>query len=94
MIAEGNTEAALVKDAFILQVSHDIAAMAADLNGNVDQIILTGGIAHGKELTDAITARIGWIAGVTVIPGEREMIALAQGAYRVLTGEEEAKVYE
>ena len=94
MIEEGSTEAKLVKEAFILQVSHDIAAMAADLNGEVDQIILTGGIAHGKAVTDGIKARVGWIAGITVIPGEREMIALAQGAYRVLTGEEEAKVYE
>ncbi|MBO7703539.1 MAG: butyrate kinase [Solobacterium sp.] len=94
MIEEGNEQARLVKEAFILQVSHDIAAMAADLKGEVDQIILTGGIAHGKDVTDAITDRIGWIAGVTVIPGEREMLALAQGAYRVLSGEEEAQVYE
>ena len=56
--------------------------------------LLLSGSACGKDVTDAITDRIGWIAGVTVIPGEREMLALAQGAYRVLSGEEEAQVYE
>jgi len=94
MIADGNKKAELIKNAFVHQVARDIGAMSAVLNGKVDQIILTGGIAHGKDITDAIAAKTDWIAPVTVIPGEREMAALAQGALRVISGEEEAKIYE
>ena len=56
-------------------------------------IILTGGIAYGKETVDAITDMVGWIAPITVYPGEDELLALAQGALRVLNGEEPARVY-
>jgi butyrate kinase len=93
MIANGDKHAKLIKDAFVYQHSKDIGALATAAHGKVDAIILTGGIAHGKDVTDAITAYVGWIAPVIVIPGEREMIALAQGALRVLNGEEEAKEY-
>lgn len=94
MIEKGDKKAALIKEAFVYQHSKDIAALAAVLKGDVDVIILTGGIAYGKDITDAIKSYVGWIAPVAVIPGEREMIALAQGALRVLTGEEKAQVYE
>ncbi len=82
-----------VYDAFIYQVSKDIGAQAAVLFGKVDQIILTGGIAYGKHVTDAIEERVGFIAPVTVYPGEDELLALTQGALRVMNGEEEAKIY-
>ena len=59
----------------------------------VDQIILTGGIAYGKETVDAISEMVGWIAPITVYPGEDELLALAQGALRVLKGEEKAQEY-
>ena len=67
--------------------------MACVLKGKVDQIILTGGIAYGQETVDAMTDMMGWISGVTVYPGEDELLALAQGALRVMTGEEQAKEY-
>ena len=67
--------------------------MATVLHGQVDQIILTGGIAYGKETTDAIAEMVGWIAPITIYPGEDELLALAQGALRVLNGEEEAQIY-
>ena len=67
--------------------------MAAVMKGKVDQIILTGGIAYGQETVDAITDMVGWIAPITVYPGEDELLALAQGALRVLNGEEPARVY-
>ena len=57
------------------------------------EIILTGGIAYGQETVDAITDMVGWIAPITVYPGEDELLALAQGALRVLNGEEPARVY-
>ena len=56
-------------------------------------VILTGGIAYGKYATEEITKRVKFIAPVTVYGGEDELLALAQGALRVLNGEEEAKVY-
>ena len=90
---EGNQEAADLIDAFHYQIAKDAGAMAAVLNGKVDQIICTGGIAYGKETIDALKEKLGWIADFTVYPGEDELLARAQGALRVMTGEEEAKVY-
>ena len=80
-------------DAFHYQIGKEIGAMAVVMKGQVDQIILTGGIAYGKETVDAITDMVGWIAPITVYPGEDELLALAQGALRVLNGEEPARVY-
>jgi len=92
--AEAGEEKAIeAKEAFILQVAKDIGSMACVLNGKVDQIILTGGIAYGKEVVEALRERAGWIAPFTVYPGEDEVLALAQGAIRVMTGEEEAAKY-
>ena len=90
---EGNQEASDLIDAFHYQIAKDAGAMAAVLNGKVDQIICTGGIAYGKETIDALKEKLGWIADFTVYPGEDELLALAQGALRVMTGEEEAKAY-
>lgn len=86
-------EAKLVFDAFTYQVSKDIGAMATVLEGKVDQIILTGGIAYGPKVTDAIIARVGFIAPVTIYPGEDELLALTQGALRVMNGEEQVMNY-
>ena len=63
------------------------------MKGQVDQIIFTGGIAHSETVTKAIGEQVEWIAPVTVYPGEDEMTALAEGALRVLRGEEKAKEY-
>lgn len=92
-VDDGDAEAKLVQQSFIYQVSKEIGAMAAVLSGKVDQIILTGGIAYGPEITDVIRDRVSFISGLTVYPGEDELQALCQGALRVLNGEEEAKVY-
>lgn len=93
MIAEGNEKAKVVRDAFIFQVSKNIGAMATVLEGKVDQIIVTGGIAYSTEIIDMLKARCEWIAPFTVYPGEDELLALVQGGLRVLNGEEEAKEY-
>ncbi len=94
MIENGDEKAKIVKEAFIYQHAKDIGALSVVMKGKVDAILLTGGIAYGKDVTDAIAEYVDWIAPVAVIPGEREMIALALGALRVLNGEEEAKEYE
>ena len=93
-VASGNAEWTLVREAFILQISKDIGSMACVLNGKVDQILITGGIAYNKTVTDAIAERVGFIAPITVYPGEDELLALVQGALRVLNGEEEAMIYD
>ena len=86
-IAQGDKEAALVQEALAYQVSKEIGANAAVLCGEVDAIILTGGLAYNRELTDYIVDHVSFIAPVTLYPGENEMEALNQGGLRVLLGE-------
>lgn len=93
MIADGDEKAKAVVDAFHYQLCKEIGAMAVVLDGKVDQIILTGGIAYNESTQNAMTQAVEWIAPVTVYPGEDELLALAQGALRVMNGEEEAKAY-
>ena len=93
MIADGDAHADEVREAFILQVCKNIGSMACVLKGKVDQIIVTGGIAYNKEVVDKMEERAGFIAPFTVYPGEDELLALAQGALRVMNGEEEAMEY-
>lgn len=93
MANEGDTHAAEVKEAFLYQVAKDIGSMACVLEGKVDQIIVTGGIAYGEDVIANLKEKAGWIAPFTVYPGEDELLALAQGALRVINGEEKAKEY-
>ena len=90
---EGDEYASLIFEAFIYQICKAIGEMSTVLNGKVSQIILTGGIAYSPVVVNAIKERVQWISDVTVYPGEDELLALAQGALRVLNGEEEAKEY-
>ncbi|PKN28326.1 MAG: butyrate kinase [Deltaproteobacteria bacterium HGW-Deltaproteobacteria-21] len=85
--------AKIVYDAMIYQIAKNIGAYATVLKGRVDAILLTGGIAHDDYLVDRITDRVKYIAPVVVYAGEFEMEALAAGALRVLTGQEQAKTY-
>ena len=91
---EGNEKAKLCFDAFIYQVSKAAGEMSTVLNGKVDRIILTGGIAYSEKVVEELKKRIGWIGEITVYPGEDELLALAQGALRVLSGEEEVREYK
>ena len=93
MVDEGNKDAELYRSAFLLQVAKDIGSMACVLEGKVDQIIVTGGIAYNAVVTDELKKKAGFIAPVTVYPGEDELLALTQGALRVLNGEEKAMEY-
>lgn len=92
-IDKGDAYAKLVYDAMIYQIGKQIGANAAVLHGKVDAILLTGGIARNAYLVEQIKAMTSFIADVHVYAGEFEMEALAAGAYRVLTGQEEAKCY-
>lgn len=93
MANAGDENAAVVKQAFIYQVAKDIGSMACVLQGKVDRIIVTGGIAYGTDVVDSLKEAAEWIAPFTVYPGEDELLALAQGAIRVLNGEEKAMEY-
>lgn len=92
-IKGGDKYAELIYNAFIYQIAKAAGGCAAALKGDVDGIIITGGIAHDAYLVQRLTEYIQWIAPVTVMPGEYEMEGLASGAIRVLSGEEKAKVY-
>jgi butyrate kinase len=94
MIENGDKKAELIFDAMTYQISKEIGAMATVLNGKLDAILLTGGIAYSNLLCEKISKRIQFIAPVKVYPGEDEMLALAEGTQRVLNGEEQAKIYE
>ncbi|MBO4997164.1 MAG: butyrate kinase [Lachnospira sp.] len=90
---EGDAKAKLVMDAFHYQLCKEIGAMAVVLGGKVDQIILTGGIAYGEVTQKTMTDAVSFLAPVTIYPGEDELLALAQGALRVVNGEEKAMKY-
>lgn len=92
-IEAGDKEASMVLEAFAYQTAKGIAELSSVVCGQVDAIILTGGIAYSKRMVNWITERVGFIAPVQVMPGENEMEALAFGALRVLKGEETAKTY-
>jgi butyrate kinase len=92
-IKNGDAYAKLVYDAMIYQISKNIGAYATVLKGDVDAILLTGGIANDAYLVDQITDRVKCIAPIKVYAGEFEMEALAAGGLRVLTGQEQPKTY-
>jgi butyrate kinase len=92
-IQEGDEKAVLILQAMAYQIAKDIGAMSTVLHGQVDAIVLTGGLANSSRLAAWISKRIGFIASVKVYPGENEMNALAQGALRVLSGTESVKHY-
>ncbi|MCF8331880.1 MAG: butyrate kinase, partial [Bacteroidales bacterium] len=78
----GDEKAALIQDALAYQVAKEIGAMSAVLEGDVDAILLTGGIAYGKPVVEAIKKRVKHLAPVYIYPGEDEMKALAMNGLR------------
>ena len=91
--ANGDEKAKLILDAFIYQVAKEIALYGASLKGKVDRVIFTGGIAYSEKIVHDVYEKVAYLAPKAVVPGEMEMEALALGALRVLSGEEEAKEY-
>lgn len=92
--AEGDQYAELLWNTMIYQIEKCIGSMATVLDGNVDGILLGGGMVHSEELVSKIKDSCGWIAPVSAYPGEFEMEAMAAGASRVLAGEEAVKTYK
>lgn len=93
-IAAGDNHARLIYEAMAYQIAKEIGGMATVLCGDVDAIVITGGVAHSTMLLGWVEPRVAWIAPVLVYPGEDEMLALAQGALRILRGEEPARDYD
>ena len=89
----GDGKARLVLEAMCYQIAKSIGALAAALGGRPDAILLTGGMAHEPWIVGEIRRRVEWMAPVAVHPGEDELRALAEGALRVLAGEEKAGSY-
>ncbi|WP_191397201.1 butyrate kinase [Flavonifractor sp. An306] len=93
MIDAGDQKAKEVYWYMAYQIAKGIGELSVVQSGKLDRIVLTGGLAWSKRLTDWVTERVEFLAPVIVIPGEQEMLALAQGGMRVLRGEEEARRY-
>lgn len=91
--AEGDKEAEMLWNTMIYQIEKCIGSMATVLHGQVDGILLGGGMVYNDDLVQQITDTCGWIAPVSAYPGEFEMEAMAAGAIRVLKGEEKLKTY-
>lgn len=93
MAHSGDKKAQTVLKALAYQVAKGIGQLSVVLSGDVDAIILTGGLANSKYITSMIQKRVEFIAPVYLVPGEEELLALAKGARRVLKNEEEAHVF-
>lgn len=93
MVEDKDPKAVLVWNAMIYQITKYIGAMSTVLKGDVDAIILTGGLLRFPDVEETIRESCGWIAPIAAYPGEFEQEAMAAGALRVLRGEEEMKTY-
>jgi butyrate kinase len=92
-MAEADAKARLVLDAFVYQIAKGIGEFCTVLDGDIDAIIITGGMAHSERLMQMLTKKIKFLAPIEIVPGEDEMAALAMGALRVLSGEERPRRY-
>ncbi len=90
-IDAGDRQAASIFEAMVHQIGKEAGAMAAALNGKVDAVLLTGGMAYSERVVKLLRGYVEWIAPIRVYPGEDELQALADGAFRVLRGEEQAR---
>ena len=93
-INEGDQEAALVFEALSYQVAKGIGSLATVLKGEVDGIILTGGLAYSTRLAESVREKVDFLGPFFVVPGEKEMYALASGVTRVLEGVETPHVFK
>ena len=93
MIRDGDRHADLIFQAQAYQIAKAIGLLSIVLKGDCDAIILTGGVANSKMLTERVEDYVKFIAPVCVMPGENEMEALALGGMRILQGEENARIY-
>ncbi len=89
----GDAKAKLVRDAMVYQIAKEIGAMSTVLLGEIDGILITGGIAYSDSLMKDLTDRIKHLAPIYIYPGEDELRALAYNGLRVLQGKAEIRQY-
>jgi butyrate kinase len=92
-VREGDKKAELVLSGMIYQIAKEIGSLSAVLCGNIDAIVITGGLAHSKTITYGLMERIGFLAPVMIEPGEQELKALVDAARRVCENKETIKFY-
>lgn len=92
-IKNGDKYAEKIYYAMAYQIAKEIGAVSTILKGEIDGILLTGGLAYDKIFTRWIKEKVFFLGDVVIYPGEDELTALAEGGLRVLKGEEEGKVY-
>ena len=92
--AGGDTQASLFLKGYCASVAKYIGYFSTDVSDKVDAIILTGGIANNKDITDEIALRVGFIAPVVIYPGENELASLAENGYGILSGEFRVRQYD
>ena len=90
---EGDPDYVVFMKAFVLNIAKYIVAQGAVVDGKVDVIILTGGVAYSTDITDAITKKVNWLAPVVVYPGENELASLAENGYMILARETKIHTY-
>jgi butyrate kinase len=93
-MAEKDEKANIIVKAMAYQIAKGIGEMCTVLDGKVDAIVLTGGMAHSNKFVDMIRSYISKISLVLVIAGGYEMEALAMGTLRILEGREKVKFYD
>ena len=93
LVEQGDAKAVTIWNTMIYQLCKSIGAMAAVLEGRVDGILLTGGLMRFADIVQGVQQRCGWIAPITVYPGECEQEAMADSVLEVLRGEKQANRY-
>ena len=92
-VKSGDQEAKFIVEVMAYQIAKEIGSAAAVLKGDVDAVVLTGGLAYDQFIMDYIKDHVSFIGDILIFPGEDEMEALAYGALRVIKNEETAKEY-
>ena len=93
LVEQGDRKAGIIWNTMVYQLCKSIGAMAAVLEGKVDGILLTGGLVRFQDIVEGIRQRCGWIAPISVYPGECEQEAMAESVLEVLRGEKTAHQY-
>ncbi len=93
-IDKGDREAEMALRAMVYQIVKEIGGLAAVFGGGINGVIVTGGLAHSDEIIDMIRSATAFLGSLIVYPGEGELEALAEGAFRVIDNEEKALLYE
>jgi len=93
-VNNGDQKATLIYFAMAYQVAREIGSLAPVVNGDINGVILTGGIAYSDIFVKKIKERVSYLDPVIVYPGQEEMGALAAGVYRVIKGQEQVKEYK